>query len=557
MSLTASSTSASAIDLHQIHDVLTLREMIVSLHQRVISSDQTIASLHQQVDQSEQHNRQLKLELERLRRQQYGRSAERFNPDQLKMFEECAAADIAAIELQLAVLEAQKQAEHSALAQPKACQPRQKPVRKALPEHLPRVDVIKPAACTCKHCGGNRLHERGEEISEKLCLRPAELFVERTIQKIMSCRDCEKQLYPATPAEIIDRGIPGPSLLADLLIQKYVDHLPLYRLSQIYGRAGLEIPISTLAEWVGKCGVALQPLCNRLRTLMQEQAAIHVDETPVLMLNPAQKTVRGNCKQAYLFAYRSAEHGCAPIVLFDFQSSRAGKHAQAFLADYRGALVVDDYAGYKRLFEETEVRPANAEIACLAHARRKFFDLQAANQSTLAAEALTRIQAIYAIERDAKEMAPEVRLAYRSEHSLPKINALFEWLKTERKRVNPNTGSAKAMDYCLKREGSFRTYLIDGRYPIDNNAVENAIRPIAIGRKNWLFAGSEPAGIRAAAIMSLLATAKANGLAPMAYMTDVLSNLPTTKDKDIDSLLPMAYVTKQKPAPENNEIQPQ
>jgi transposase len=256
-------------------------------------------------------------------------------------------------------------------------------------------------------------------------------------------------------------------------------------------------------------------------------------QIPVQMLDPGS----GKTKRTYLFAYRSGDIGAPPTVLFEFSTSRSGANARRFLAGYTGALVVDDYAGYKEIFKTTPMR----ELACWAHARRKFFELHAANKSVMAAEVLTRIAQIYEVEREAKEMDATARHAHRQLHAKPKIDALFAWLLGLRQGMSKNSGAANATDYLLRRRASYERYLDDGRYPIDNNPVENAVRPIALGRKNWLFAGSERAGQRAAVIMSLVATAKANQVEPFAYLKDVLTRLPTLKDKDIATLLAQHY----------------
>lgn len=306
------------------------------------------------------------------------------------------------------------------------------------------------------------------------------------------------------------------------------DHLPLYRQEAIFARSGIELSRTALAEWIGVIGLRLQPLVDTLHARLLTEPILHADETPVAQLDPGA----GKVRRAYLFAYRSA--GVAPIVVFDYGASRAGKHARAFLGEYQGALMVDDYAGYKALFDQ-----GITELGCWAHARRKFFDAHQASASPLATEAIRRIAALYRIEASARDMTPAARGDHRQRHAAPLLEDLKRWLDTLRPNVLGNTGLHRAIEYTLKRWPALVRYLDDGRYPIDNNLIENAIRPITVGRKNWLFAGSHTAGQRAAAIMSLLATAKANGLEPHAWLTDVLTRLPTTKDRDIVTLLPI------------------
>ncbi len=298
----------------------------------------------------------------------------------------------------------------------------------------------------------------------------------------------------------------------------------------------MDVPESsrtTLAEWTGVVGLRLQPLVDALRRKLLKESVLHADETPVAQLDPGA----GKTKRAYLFAYASAS--AAPVVVFDYCPSRAGKHAKDFLGDYAGALMVDDYAGYKALFQN-----GITELGCWAHARRTFFEAHKTSMSPIAEEAVRRIAAFYRIEAHARELDPDARCAYRRRHAQPLLDAFKDWLDDLHPKVLGNTALSKAIGYTLKRWAALIRYVEDGDYPIDNNRIENAIRPIAVGRKNWLFTGSETAGKRAAAIMSLLATAKANGIEPHAWLTDVLIRLPTTLDRDIEDLLPITWKQK-------------
>ncbi|BBB70164.1 hypothetical protein UNDYM_5911 (plasmid) [Undibacterium sp. YM2] len=312
--------------------------------------------------------------------------------------------------------------------------------------------------------------------------------------------------------------------------------MPLYRLEQIAARQGVPLARSTLAGWIGKLGVVLQPLSERLAELLRQRPCLHADETPVRQLDPGQ----GRTKHAYLWAYRSnhLDQG-PPIIVFDYQSGRAGAHARAFLGTWRGHLMVDDYAGYKALFAD-----GVTELACLAHVRRRFFELHAANGSPVAAEALRRIATLYAIEQQAASETAEARLQLRQAQARPVLVELHAWLQTMQQAVAPGSGTGKAIEHALKRWPALVRYIDSGTLPIDNNAVENAIRPIAIGKKNWLFAGSERAGRRAAAIQTLLCTARLNGLDPMQWLTSVLERLPTCPNNQIDSLLPFPNSTQ-------------
>lgn len=313
----------------------------------------------------------------------------------------------------------------------------------------------------------------------------------------------------------------------------------MYRLEQIAARDQVVLARSTLAEWVGRIGVALQPLAERLTWHLLRGNTLHADETPVSQLDPG----RGRTRKAYLWVYRSndLEPG-PPIIVFDYQAGRSGEHARTFLGEWRGHLLVDDYGGYKALFAAANDQPSAGvvELGCWAHVRRKFFDLYQANESPMAQEALMRIGRLYEIEQQGRELDHDARRQLRAQHSLPELKALHEWLRTTRARTANGGGSAKALDYALKRWSSLIRYAETGHLPIDNNPVENAIRPIALGKKNWLFTGSERAGKRAAALQTLLGTAKLNGIDPAAWLKDVLEKLPTWPNNRLGELLPLA-----------------
>jgi hypothetical protein len=338
------------------------------------------------------------------------------------------------------------------------------------------------------------------------------------------------------PPALIDGGMAAVGLLAWVIISKYLDHLPLYRLEQIAARDQVCLSRSTLAEWVGRIGVALQPLSDRLAWHLLQGNTLHADETPVAQLDPG----RGKTKKAYLWAYRSNDLEPVPrIIVFDYQTSRSGSHARQFLGVWQGHLLVDDYVGYKALFTPDGKTTPCIELGCLAHARRKFFDLHQANNSPMALDALLRIGKLYAIEAQAKELDIEARQQLRQEKSQPILKDLHGWLIKTRTLTADGGASAKALDYTLKRWLALIRYAETGHLPIDNNPVENSIRPIALGKKNWLFTGSERAGQRAAAIQTLLGTAKLNGLNPAEWLKDTLEKLPTWPNSRIDELLPL------------------
>jgi transposase len=461
----------------------------------------------------------LTLELAYYKRIRFANKSEQFSAEQRELFEESWNTDTSAQEAEVEQLSTTKPVK------------RVRAGRQPLPEHLPRIEHRhEPDSCTCGQCGKD-LVKIGEDVSEQLDVEPARFFVHHHIRPQYACRACETISAAPIPAAIIDGGMAAPGLLTWVMICKFMDHLPLYRLEQIAARQQVPLARSTLAEWVGRVGVALQPLVDRLTVLLRERSVLHADETPVPQLDPG----KGKTRKAYLWAYRSndLEPG-PPILVFDYQPGRHGLHARNFLDGWHGHLMVDDYAGYKALFAL-----GVTELACLAHARRKFFDLYAANQSPIAAEALRRIGELYEVERQAQAMDAASRLQMRQQAARPRLDELRTWLTQTRISVADGGGTAKALDYSIKRWPALIRYAESGVLPIDNNPVENSIRPIAIGKKNWLFAGSERAGKRAAAIQSLLGTAKLNGLDPHAWLKDTLEKLPVWPYSRIDELLPI------------------
>ncbi|MDQ1303976.1 MAG: transposase [Pseudomonadota bacterium] len=472
----------------------------------------------------------LVMELAHLKRMRFGTRSEALGTETKDLFQETIEADIAAAKLELE----RRQAEAGEQPKPPRA-PRERAGRQPLPAHLPRIEHRhEPETCTCGQCGKD-LVLIGEDVSEQLDVEPAKFFVHRHIRPQYACRSCETVTAASIPPAVIDGGMAATGLLAWVIIGKYLDHLPLYRLEGIAAREGVTLSRSTLAEWVGRMGVALDPLAQRLAELLRQRSILHADETPVRQLDPGN----GKTHRAYLWAYRSNDLDTGPpIVVFDYQSSRSGAHARSFLASWQGSLMVDDFGGYKAIFTQ-----GVTELACLAHARRKFFDLNAAQPNAIAQEALARIAALYEIEQRGRPMSIAERATLRQSEAAPLLHSLHAWLKATRLVVAHGGGTARAIDYSLKRWPALSRYVTDGALPIDNNPVENAIRPVCLGKKNWLFTGSERAGKRAAAIQSLLATAKLNGLDPAAWLRDTLEKLPTCFNRDIDSLLPIARVS--------------
>jgi transposase len=494
-------------------------QQIVLRDQQIATLDQAIASKDREIIYRQAKIDQLTHEMATLKRWKFGRSREQLDVGQASLLDETIDADIAAIEQELADLRPATKPE---------TQTRKQPKRASLPAELPRIQVShEPDSTTCG-CGC-QLKRIGEDISEKLDYTPGVFTVERHVRGKWACAKCETLIQAPVPAQVIDKGIPTSSLLAQVLVAKYSDHLPLYRQEAIFGRAGFAIPRSTLAAWVGACGVQLQPLVDALKQAMLSHAVLHADETPVAMLKPGNKKTH----RAYLWAYAPGAFENLKAVVYDFCESRAGEHARTFLGEWKGSLVCDDYGGYKMGFTG-----GITEAGCLAHSRRKFFDLHVSNKSTIAAQALLYIGQLYDVEREVKTLTPAERLAIRQVKSKPLADALQQWMLLQRRQITDGSATAKALDYSLKRWTALTQFLDNGQLPIDNNWIENQIRPIAIGRNNWLFAGSLRAGQRAAAVMSLIQSSKLNGHDPYAYLKDVLARLPTHKNNQIEELLP-------------------
>ena len=454
-----------------------------------------------------------------LKRMKFAAQSERYSAEQKSLLDETLDADLQAVSDEIA------QHATTAAATPAT---KQQPKRQPLPASLPRREIRhEPESTTC-NCGCQMLRI-GEEVAEKLDYEPGVFMVERHIRGKWACAKCETLVQAPVAAHVIDKGIPTTGLLAQVLIAKFADHLPLYRQEAIFARAGLGIARSTLAQWVGSCGVQLQPLVDALKDEMLRHSVLHADETPVQMLKPGN----GKTHRAYLWAYAPGAFEDLKAVVYDFCETRAGENARAFLGEWRGSLVCDDYAGYKAGFAQ-----GVTEAGCLAHARRKFFDLHASSKSQVAASALQQIGWVYEVEREVQSLTPDERQRIRQARSRPLLDALHQWMLLTRQRITDGSATAKALDYSLKRWAALTRFVDDGRLPVDNNWIENQIRPIAIGRSNWLFAGSLRAGKRAAAVMSLIRSAKLNGHDPYAYLKDVLARLPTQRASLISELLP-------------------
>ena len=502
-----------------------LRALAAQLMQRVETLDhqvgtlgKTVETMGKKISRDRTVIEKLTREIAQLKRFKFAKRSEQLSPQQASLLDDLIDTDIAAIEAELQALQ----------TAPAQAEKKQKPKRTALPAEFPRTLIHHEPDNT--HCPcGCALKRIGEDVSEKLDYTPGVFTVERHVRGKWVCDDCETLIQAPVPAQIIDKGIPTAGLLAHVMIAKFADHLPLYRQESIFGRAGLAIPRSTLAQWVGVTGVQLQPLVDALRDVVLGQSVVHADETPVQMLAPGSKKPH----RSYVWAYATSQFCKTAAVVYDFSPSRAGEHARNFLQDWRGKLVCDDFGGYKASFEL-----GVTEIGCMAHARRKFYELHVTNKSMLAEQALRYIQLLYEIESEARDLEPDLRRQIRQEKAVPVMDRLHAWMMAQRDLVPEGSAISKALNYSLKRWAALSRYLDDGAVPIDNNWAENQIRPWALGRKNWLFAGSLRSGKRAAAIMSLIQSARLNGHDPYAYLKDVLTRLPTQRASDIDQLLP-------------------
>jgi len=505
----------------------------LSAHRAAIEvKDAHIARRDREIKFKDAKIERITFELARLKAWKFGAKTESMSAEQRQLFEDTLAEDESDLDAQLKALKGD--ADQAEKAPPKDMR---RPRRQALPEHLRRVEHHhEPEDTTCPNpeCG-EAMVRIGEDVSERLDIVPAEFFVHRHIRGKWVCKCCrhngEGRLVqePVDP-QIIDKGVPTAGLVAHTLVAHFVDHLPYYRLEQINARSGVHTPRSTLASWSGAGGASLVPLYEALRGFVLSAAVLHADETPVRMLAPGT----GKTVKAYVWAYARGEHDDTPGVIYDFCTGRGSKFPAGFLAQWTGTLTCDDYSAYDVIFK----REGSTEAGCLAHARRRFDELVKANASPVAAQAIVRIARIYRLESQTREMTAAQRLVHRQQHTRPLWDELHAWMKQERARVPDGGGIAAALDYSLRRWAALGRFLDDGAVSVDNNHVENLIRPWSLGRKAWLFSGSELAGKRAAVVMSLVQSAKLYGHDPWVYLKDVLERLLTHPNHRIDELLP-------------------
>jgi transposase len=504
-----------AAQLNQL-DAQQLRDVVQSLMSEIASRDAEIAFKQAVIDK-------VTHEMAVLKRLKFAAKSEHYTAEQKSLLDETIDADLAALQAELDRVQPDT----------KNGGEKNKPKRQPLPPHLPRREIRHEPENTICNCGC-ALKRIGEDVSEKLDYTPGVFTVERHVRGKWVCTHCETLVQAPLAPHIIDKGIPTTGLLAQVLVAKFLDHLPLYRQEHIFERAGLAIARSTLAQWVGECGVQLQPLVDALVAELLRHDVLHADETPVAMLKPGN----GKTHRAYMWTYCTTRFNDTKAVVFDFADSRGGQHVRDFLGiagddAWKGSLVTDDFSGYKACFDK-----GVTEVGCMAHARRKFHELWVNHGSSIGEQALKFFQDLYDVERDVQALSAEDRKQARQERSKDLADALHKWLVLQRQKVPNGSATAKAIDYSLKRWTALVKYIDDGDLPIDNNWVENQIRPIALGRSNWLFAGSLRAGKRAAAVMSLVHSARLNGHDPYAYLKDVLERLPTQPASRIDELLP-------------------
>ena len=418
---------------------------------------------------------------------------------------------------------------------------RRKPARRPLPEHLPRERVVYPFPSACPCCGGAKLHKLGEDVTETLELVPRQWKVIQHIREKFSCRSCETITQPPAPSHPIARGRAGPSLLAHILFGKYGLHLPLNRQSAAFAREGIELDVSTLADWVGASAATLMPLVEAIRTHVFAADRIHADDTTVPVL------AKGKTRTGRLWTYVRDDWPFGgvdpPAAVFFYSPDRGGEHAERHLSGYAGLMQADAYAGFNRLYDPGRKPGPILEAACWAHARRKFFDLARLAKAPIAIEAVKRIDALFAIEREINGMTPQERQRTRDEHSRPLSVELEAFMREQRAKLSAKSETAKAIHYSLKRWTALTRFLDDGRLCMTNNAAERALRAIAVGRHNWTFAGSDEGGRRAAAIYTLIETAKLNNVDPQAWLADLLARLQDHPIKRIQELMPWNWPT--------------
>lgn len=493
----------------------------------------------------------LRARIAKLQKQAFGANSE-------KIEREIEQLELALEDLQVAMAEGDDSPHDesdTAKAPPGGEADRKKPRRRPrVSESTPRERRELDPGDSCPDCGGD-LRVVGEDVSELLDMITAQLKVIEIARVKKSCRRCEKMVQSPAPSRPIPGSMAGPGLLAHILVSKFDDHLPLYRLNEIFARIGADIPDTTLVDWCGRAMRVLQPLTDRIEAEIMASDVLHADDTPIRVLDRSRrdKGLGKGVKQGRIWAYvrdqRPWSGTAPPGVVYYFSPDRKGEHPRHHLRDSSGILQADAYTGFKQLYERRADGSSQfREAACWAHLRRDFHDVWTARKSEIAREALDRIGKLYDIEREISGQPAQARLAVRREHSQPKVEAFKTWAEAQLTRMPGKGDLAKAFRYALSRWPSFILFLEDGRVAIDNNAAERAMRPIGIGRKNWLFAGADTGGDTLARAMTLIETAKMNGLDPQAYLADVLDRIHDHKINRLDELLPWNWSTEHRNA---------
>jgi len=485
----------------------------------------------------------LKAQIAKFRREKFGASSERVDRalEQLELaLEEAETAKAEAVAAQPQQPEPEAA---NAEAQPAEGVKRQKKKRRQLPPEFPRRDVVHMPAGVCKTCGGAELRKVGESVTEVLRYVPGHFEVDRHVRPACSCRKCETMVQAPMPDLPIPRGMVDATFLAYIVISKFCDHIPLYRLAEICARRGLDIDRSQLAEWLGHVAWLLAPLVELIAAHVMAGGVIHCDDTPVPVLAPGAGKTKTGRLWVYLRDERPHAGTAPPAVLYRYTPDRKGEHCRKELADFTGALHADGYSGFDKLYRIADAHlmqgpPRVAEVGCWSHVRRGFFDEWASHKSTIAKEALDRIGALFDIERPIKGQTPGIRRAVRQRTAKPKIDDLAVWLDAQLQKIPGKSDLARAIRYARSRWTELTRYLDDGRLEISNNAAENQIRPLKLGAKNWLFAGSDTGGIRAAAFYTIIRTTVLNGVEPEAYLTDVIARIGSHPINRLTELLP-------------------
>jgi transposase len=522
--------AAALPDLEQL-DREALKSLVVEQHMQHCEAysayQEALSAQHEELHSHRQQVEHLKLVIEKLRRMMFGSKSEKIS------------IQLEQLELHLEELETAQAAAEISVEVPVA-EPKSKPSRKPLPEHLPREVVTHlPEQDCCPDCGA-ALRNFGEDVAEILEYIPANFKVIRHVRPKFACTGCERVVEAPAPSRTIERGLAGPGLLAHVLTAKYADHCPLYRQSEIYAREGVDLDRSTLAGWVGASSELLAPLVDAVRKHVLSAAKIHADDTPVPVLAPGNGKTKTGRLWTYVRDERPAGEGTAPAVWFAYSPDRKGEHPRQHLKSFKGALQADAYAGFHHLYDCGSIY----EVACWAHARRKFHDIHAIHASPITTEAIARIGALYGIEENVRGKPTELRCSTRQARAKPLLDDLRCWLEKSFRSLSTKSETAGAIRYTLSHWCALTRYVDDGLLEIDNSAAERALRGVALGRKNYLFAGSNSGGERAAAIYSLVGSAKLNGLDPERYLRQVLTHIADHPVNRIDELLPWNLVVE-------------